>query len=75
LNSKKLEIKMCRIRNKKYILSIGDKLNQQWSEAANDLNITKSEVLRRSIVLLYHASKAEKVIFEYSKKTKEMLIK
>jgi len=44
-----------------YSVTIDPTLNEDLSQAAADLNITKEEAVRRALELLKHASKAENI--------------
>lgn len=60
---------------KRFNVSIGQTMDNDIQSVANNLGITKAEVIRRAFILFKHASKAEKVLLQTPEGEQVVLIK
>jgi Arc/MetJ-type ribon-helix-helix transcriptional regulator len=56
---------------KRYTVELGPKLDQELAELAEELGISRSEVIRRALVLFKHAVNAEEVILQAEDATQQ----
>jgi predicted transcriptional regulator len=49
------------VADRRYNVTLGPKLDQELDQVAEDLDITKAEVMRRALTLFKHAVKADEV--------------
>lgn len=58
----------------RYTLALGDKLDADLTKVAQELEVSKSEAIRRAIVLLRHAVRADKVEFTAKDGQKQVVL-